>query len=185
MGWWPVQSPDHCVSERRWPSEIGVEYIWKRVQCLTAQCSTGSLSVHFSCMSSKYICYVMPSLAGLCQYPVLQKKLWATVPATVQPGRTQSSKCGAVMWTAVQGVGSEFFCLSRADLVPVYSFGENEVYKQVIFEEGSWGRWVQKKFQKHIGFAPCIFHGRGLFSSNTWGLLPYSKPITTVGKVLV
>ncbi|KAM8815864.1 diacylglycerol O-acyltransferase 2 isoform 1-T1 [Rhynchonycteris naso] len=67
-----------------------------------------------------------------------------------------------------------------ADLVPVYSFGENEVYKQVIFEEGSWGRWVQKKFQKYIGFAPCIFHGRGLFSSDTWGLVPYSKPITTV-----
>eukprot|EP00070_Physeter_catodon_P024450 XP_023987530.1 diacylglycerol O-acyltransferase 2 isoform X1 [Physeter catodon] len=68
-----------------------------------------------------------------------------------------------------------------ADLVPTYSFGENEVYKQVIFEEGSWGRWVQKKFQKYIGFAPCIFHGRGLFSSDTWGLVPYSKPITTVG----
>lgn len=71
---------------------------------------------------------------------------------------------------------------SRADLVPTYSFGENEVYKQVIFEEGSWGRWVQKKFQKYIGFAPCIFHGRGLFSSDTWGLVPYSKPITTVGE---
>lgn len=70
----------------------------------------------------------------------------------------------------------------RADLVPTYSFGENEVYKQVIFEEGSWGRWVQKKFQKYIGFAPCIFHGRGLFSSDTWGLVPYSKPITTVGE---
>ncbi|XP_025784612.1 diacylglycerol O-acyltransferase 2 [Puma concolor] len=67
-----------------------------------------------------------------------------------------------------------------ADLVPTYSFGENEVYKQVIFEEGSWGRWVQKKFQKYIGFAPCIFHGRGLFSSDTWGLVPYSKPITTI-----
>lgn len=73
---------------------------------------------------------------------------------------------------------------SRADLVPTYSFGENEVYKQVIFEEGSWGRWVQKKFQKYIGFAPCIFHGRGLFSSDTWGLVPYSKPITTVGESL-
>lgn len=72
---------------------------------------------------------------------------------------------------------------SRADLVPTYSFGENEVYKQVIFEEGSWGRWVQKKFQKYIGFAPCIFHGRGLFSSDTWGLVPYSKPITTVGEL--
>uniref|UniRef100_A0A287AC56 Acyltransferase n=1 Tax=Sus scrofa TaxID=9823 RepID=A0A287AC56_PIG len=45
-----------------------------------------------------------------------------------------------------------------ADLVPTYSFGENEVYQQVIFEEGSWG----------------------LFSSDTWGLMPYSKPITTV-----
>nr|XP_044636072.1 diacylglycerol O-acyltransferase 2-like [Equus asinus] len=67
-----------------------------------------------------------------------------------------------------------------ADLVPFYSFGENEVYKQVIFEEGSWGRWVQKKFQKYIGFAPCIFHGRGLFFSDTWGLLPYLKPITSV-----
>ncbi|ELW71900.1 Diacylglycerol O-acyltransferase 2 [Tupaia chinensis] len=67
-----------------------------------------------------------------------------------------------------------------ADLVPIYSFGENEVYQQVIFEEGSWGRWVQKKFQKYIGFAPCIFHGRGLFSADTWGLVPYSKPITTV-----
>lgn len=76
--------------------------------------------------------------------------------------------------------GLSFPC--RADLVPTYSFGENEVYKQVIFEEGSWGRWVQKKFQKYIGFAPCIFHGRGFFSSDTWGLVPYSKPITTVGE---
>uniref|UniRef100_A0A287BNP9 Acyltransferase n=1 Tax=Sus scrofa TaxID=9823 RepID=A0A287BNP9_PIG len=68
-----------------------------------------------------------------------------------------------------------------ADLVPTYSFGENEVYQQVIFEEGSWGRWVQKKFQKYIGFAPCIFHGRGLFSSDTWVLCPVSavgEPIT-------
>lgn len=70
----------------------------------------------------------------------------------------------------------------RADLVPTYSFGENEVFKQVIFEEGSWSRKVQKLFQKSIGFAPCIFHGRGFFSSDTWGLVPYSKPITTVGK---
>ncbi|XP_048348989.1 diacylglycerol O-acyltransferase 2 [Sphaerodactylus townsendi] len=68
----------------------------------------------------------------------------------------------------------------HADLVPVYSFGENEIYKQVVFEEGSWGRWAQKKFQKYIGFAPCLFHGRAVFSSNTWGFLPYSKPINTV-----
>ena len=128
----------------------------------------------------------MSSLADLCQYLVLQTKLWPMKSANVQPERVHGSECGAAVLTADQGRGVlTSFHLSSADLVPVYSFGENEVYKQVIFEEGSWGRWVQKKFQKHIGFAPCIFHGRGLFSSNTWGLLPYSKPITTVGKVLV
>lgn len=131
----------------------------------------------------------MASLAGLCQYLVLQKKLWAIYQqlcslAEHTAASVGLSDCGHMNTPPGGGVLTSF-CLSRADLVPVYSFGENEVYKQVIFEEGSWGRWVQKKFQKHIGFAPCIFHGRGLFSSTTWGLLPYSKPITTVGKVLV
>ncbi|KAM3837515.1 diacylglycerol O-acyltransferase 2 isoform 1-T2 [Vipera latastei] len=67
-----------------------------------------------------------------------------------------------------------------ADLVPIYSFGENEVFKQIILEEGSWCRWVQKKLQKYSGVAPCIFHGRGVFSSKSWGLVPYARPITTV-----
>ncbi|RXM93431.1 Diacylglycerol O-acyltransferase 2 [Acipenser ruthenus] len=67
-----------------------------------------------------------------------------------------------------------------ADLVPVYSFGENEVYKQIIFEEGSWGRYLQRKFQKLMGFAPCFFHGCGIFSTNSWGMVPYSKDINTV-----
>ncbi|MBN3280324.1 DGAT2 acyltransferase, partial [Polyodon spathula] len=67
-----------------------------------------------------------------------------------------------------------------ADLVPVYSFGENEVYKQIVFEEGSWGRYLQRKFQKLMGFAPCFFHGCGIFSTNSWGLVPYCKDINTV-----
>ncbi|XP_062870100.1 diacylglycerol O-acyltransferase 2 [Trichomycterus rosablanca] len=67
-----------------------------------------------------------------------------------------------------------------ADLVPVYSFGENEVYKQVIFEDGTWGRMVQKRLQKVFGFAPCIFHGCGFFFSESWGFVPYGKPINTV-----
>ncbi|XP_066555631.1 diacylglycerol O-acyltransferase 2 [Amia ocellicauda] len=67
-----------------------------------------------------------------------------------------------------------------ADLVPVYSFGENEVYKQLIFEKDSWGRLIQRKIQKLLGFAPCLFHGCGLFSDDTWGIVPYSKPINTV-----
>nr|XP_020477710.1 diacylglycerol O-acyltransferase 2 [Monopterus albus] len=67
-----------------------------------------------------------------------------------------------------------------SDLVPVYSFGENDAYKQVIFEEGTYWRTLQKRIQKIVGFAPCLFHGRGLFFSDSWGILPYCKPITTV-----
>ncbi|KAI4871547.1 hypothetical protein NFI96_030373 [Prochilodus magdalenae] len=67
-----------------------------------------------------------------------------------------------------------------ADLVPVYSFGENEAYKQVIFAEGSWWRQVQRRLQKLLGFAPCLFHGCGFFSSESWGMVPYCKPINTV-----
>ncbi|XP_069073530.1 2-acylglycerol O-acyltransferase 3 [Pleurodeles waltl] len=67
-----------------------------------------------------------------------------------------------------------------ADLVPVYTFGENNLFEQVVFEEGSWGRSLQMKFQKLVGFAPCIFKGRGVFSPNSWGLNPFAKPLYTV-----
>ncbi|KAJ3588977.1 hypothetical protein NHX12_009828 [Muraenolepis orangiensis] len=61
-----------------------------------------------------------------------------------------------------------------ADLVPVYSFGENELFRQVIFEEGSVGRRLQDLFKRMIGFAPCLFLGE------SFALLPYRTPITIV-----
>ncbi|XP_053555021.1 diacylglycerol O-acyltransferase 2 isoform X2 [Bombina bombina] len=67
-----------------------------------------------------------------------------------------------------------------ADLVPSFSFGENDLYQQVQFSEGSFLRSVQCKFQKLFGFAPCFFYGRGLTSSQSKGFIPYSRPITTI-----
>ncbi|KAM4664925.1 diacylglycerol O-acyltransferase 2-like [Discoglossus pictus] len=67
-----------------------------------------------------------------------------------------------------------------ADLVPSFSFGETDLYKQVQFPEGSILRAAQSRFQKLFGFAPCFFYGRGLTSSQTKGFIPYSRPITTV-----
>ncbi|XP_072302473.1 2-acylglycerol O-acyltransferase 3b [Eucyclogobius newberryi] len=61
-----------------------------------------------------------------------------------------------------------------ADLVPVYSFGENELFQQVIFTDGSIGRKLQDLFKKVMGFAPCLFVGE------KYALLPYRKPVTTV-----
>lgn len=66
--------------------------------------------------------------------------------------------------------------LHRADLVPVYSFGENELFQQVIFPEGSMGRRLQDLFKKIMGFAPCLFVGERM------AFLPYKIPITTVGE---
>ncbi|KAM8965948.1 diacylglycerol O-acyltransferase 2-like protein 6 isoform 1-T1 [Sarcophilus harrisii] len=70
-----------------------------------------------------------------------------------------------------------------AYLVPSYSFGENEVHKQETFPDGTWLRSFQKAFQQTakaiLGLNFCTFHGRGL-TKNSWGFLPFNRPITTV-----
>lgn len=61
-----------------------------------------------------------------------------------------------------------------ADLVPVYSFGENDLFRQVVFSEGSFGRRLQAIFKQVMGFAPCLFKGE------RWLLMPYRSPVFTV-----
>uniref|UniRef100_A0A8C4MEW5 Acyltransferase n=1 Tax=Equus asinus TaxID=9793 RepID=A0A8C4MEW5_EQUAS len=68
-----------------------------------------------------------------------------------------------------------------AALVSVYSFGENGIFSLKTFATGSWQHLCQITFKKLLGFAPCVFWGRGLFSATSWGLLPFAVPITTVG----
>ncbi|XP_019504879.1 PREDICTED: 2-acylglycerol O-acyltransferase 2 [Hipposideros armiger] len=67
-----------------------------------------------------------------------------------------------------------------ADLVPIFSFGENDLYDQVENSDGSWLRWIQNRLQKIMGISLPLFHGRGVFQY-TFGLLPYRRPITSVG----
>lgn len=90
-----------------------------------------------------------------------------------------------LMWTLVQVQADVGFsvCLlfCRAHLVPVFSFGENELFKQVANPKGSWLRNVQEKLQKIMGFALPLFHARGVFQYS-FGLIPYRQPIHTVGK---
>ncbi|KAM5290799.1 diacylglycerol O-acyltransferase 2-like protein 6 [Glossophaga mutica] len=66
-----------------------------------------------------------------------------------------------------------------AYLVPSYSFGENDVYKQEAFNEGTCIRFFQKICKKIVGLNFCVFHGRGL-TQESWGFLPFNRPITTV-----
>ncbi|WVW79500.1 hypothetical protein I302_101469 [Kwoniella bestiolae CBS 10118] len=66
-----------------------------------------------------------------------------------------------------------------ADLVPVFSFGENDIYEQLANAKGSWVYTLQKNFQKMFGFTLPLFYGRGLFNYN-YGLMPFRHPIVSV-----
>jgi len=67
-----------------------------------------------------------------------------------------------------------------ASLVPVFSFGENDVFDQMVTNPpGSKLRRIQTKLLSILGFSLPLFKGRGVFTYD-FGLLPYRKPITTV-----
>ncbi|KAI8885958.1 DAGAT-domain-containing protein [Backusella circina FSU 941] len=60
---------------------------------------------------------------------------------------------------------------TEANLVPVLSFGENDMFDQVKNDDGSFARVWQKKIQKFLGWTMSLFHGRGIF--NYIGLMPH------------
>lgn len=101
------------------------------------------------------------------------------------------------------------FFLFRAQLVPVFSFGENELFDQMENPSGSPLRRLQvghplnclrcivckvtvpnyivahhqqNRLQSIMGVALPLFHARGVFQYS-FGLIPYRKPIYTVGTV--
>ncbi|PWN92497.1 putative diacylglycerol acyltransferase type 2b [Acaromyces ingoldii] len=65
-----------------------------------------------------------------------------------------------------------------AALVPVFSFGENDIYSQLVNDEGTKVHRFQKWFQSIFGFTLPLFHGRGIWISV--GLMPYRHPIVSV-----
>ncbi|KAK2488940.1 hypothetical protein MC885_017810 [Smutsia gigantea] len=64
------------------------------------------------------------------------------------------------------------------DLVPIFSFGENDLFDQVENYPGSWLRRIQNQLQKIMGISLPLFHGRGVFQYSFVG-----KPIE-VQKIL-
>lgn len=66
-------------------------------------------------------------------------------------------------------------------LVPIFSFGENDLYRQVRNPKGSRLRQLQHRLQQIMGISLPLFHARGIFQYS-FGLIPYRRPICTVGK---
>ncbi|CAL8384652.1 unnamed protein product [Arctogadus glacialis] len=66
-----------------------------------------------------------------------------------------------------------------AHLVPVFSFGENELFDQVPNPSGSSLRSLQERLQCIMGVSLPLFHARGVFQYS-FGLMPYRKSIHTI-----
>ncbi|KAK6049329.1 diacylglycerol acyltransferase [Cooperia oncophora] len=66
-----------------------------------------------------------------------------------------------------------------ASLVPVYTFGENDLYHQLDNPEGSFVRKFQTWSKKLFGVSMPLFYGRGLLQLN-FGFLPHRRPLNTV-----
>ncbi|KAL0487084.1 2-acylglycerol O-acyltransferase [Acrasis kona] len=66
-----------------------------------------------------------------------------------------------------------------ASLVPIYGFGENELYSQAVNPDGSLLRRIQENLKSITSFALPMFYGRGIFLYD-YGLLPRRVPLTTV-----
>ncbi|NXV21772.1 MOGT2 acyltransferase, partial [Cepphus grylle] len=64
-------------------------------------------------------------------------------------------------------------------LVPIFSFGENDLFNQVRNPKGSWLRQLQHRLQQIMGISLPLFHARGVFQYS-FGLIPYRRPICTV-----
>ncbi|CAM2110516.1 unnamed protein product [Caretta caretta] len=111
-----------------------------------------------------------PSLAFLLSRP-------GNAVAIVVGGAVESLDCAPGQYRVTLRSRTGFVRLALqhgAALVPVYSFGENEVFRQLVFPPGSRLRHLQLRFKDLTGFAPCFFWGRGP--------LPFPSPITVVGE---
>ncbi|XP_076131172.1 2-acylglycerol O-acyltransferase 1-like [Alosa pseudoharengus] len=66
-----------------------------------------------------------------------------------------------------------------AHLVPVFSFGENELFEQLQNPHGSVVRRIQEGLRRTLGFSLPLFHARGVFQYS-YGIIPYRRAIYTV-----
>ncbi|KAJ3025156.1 UNVERIFIED_CONTAM: Diacylglycerol O-acyltransferase 2 [Siphonaria sp. JEL0065] len=60
-----------------------------------------------------------------------------------------------------------------AFLVPVFGFGETDIFEQVENRDGSFVRWFQETIKNLLSFSPVLFYGR-------FGILPYRRPVAVV-----
>uniref|UniRef100_A0A8C3QV68 Acyltransferase n=1 Tax=Cyanoderma ruficeps TaxID=181631 RepID=A0A8C3QV68_9PASS len=96
------------------------------------------------------------------------------------PPEALDARPGALRLQLLRRTGFVRFALKYGTpLVPVFSFGENELFLQVSNPPGSRLRLLQQRLQRILGISLPLFHARGVFQYS-FGLLPFRRPIHTV-----
>ena len=67
-----------------------------------------------------------------------------------------------------------------ASLVPVFSFGENDLFNQAPNPTGSPLRRLQDKLKRMTGIGFPAWSGRGFFSEKSFGIVAFNRPVNTV-----
>ncbi|CAB3396998.1 unnamed protein product [Caenorhabditis bovis] len=74
----------------------------------------------------------------------------------------------------------KYALMHGADLVPMYHFGENDLYEQYENPKGSRLRTIQEKILRVWGLCPPMLRGRSIFNQYLIGLMPFRRPVTSV-----
>ncbi|XP_077288317.1 2-acylglycerol O-acyltransferase 1-like isoform X2 [Arctopsyche grandis] len=102
--------------------------------------------------------------------------------ALVVGGAAESLNCHPGLYKVILKRRKGFVKLAMKNgtpLVPVFSFGETELYEQFKNPEGSLVRILQDWFRETTGIAPILPLGRGLLQYS-FGIVPQRKTVTTV-----
>ncbi|KAF5302450.1 hypothetical protein FQR65_LT08540 [Abscondita terminalis] len=143
-----------------------------------------TLSQHFHMPFFRELAY---SLGGCCASAksinwILSQPDGGKAAILVVGGAAESYYCRPGQYRLVLKNRKGFIKLAirnGAPLVPVFSFGETDLFNQVNNPEGSIIRRIQEGVRQIIGIAPALPLGRGFFQYS-FGLVPQRKPVTTV-----
>ena len=77
-----------------------------------------------------------------------------------------------------------YFVLGRVQTcwpfaLPVFGFGENDIYEQLDPHAHPWINKMQLVVKKAMGWTVPIFHARGIFNYDV-GMMPYRRPMNIV-----
>lgn len=143
-----------------------------------------TLAQHFSMPFFRELAFGLGgcSASAKCINNVMSKPGGGNVGVLMVGGATEAFYCKPRTYKIILTKRKGFVKLALQNgcsLVPVFSFGETDLFDQVSNPEGSFVRKLQEWLKQYIGIAPAIPVGRGFFQYN-FGMIPKRKPVTTV-----